>query len=307
MSTFRVLVTGGAGFVGSHLVNSLLKEGHRVVALDNLSTGAIENLPVRRKKGFLFIKGDIRDNNDVRKALNDVDVVFHMAAIIDVPLSVKKPLIVNDVNVSGTLKLLEACLKHDVRRFIYASSCAVYGAPQYLPIDENHPIIPQSPYGISKLTSEHFCRIFHEIHGLETISLRFFNIYGKRQVKGPYSGVITKFAERLKEKKSPVIFGDGEQTRDFLHVNDAVNACMLALRNKTYVGKIINIGSGKETTINELVSLLIELSAKTNIKPVYKPPRKGDILRSWANIEKAKKLLGYQPKVDLESGLIEFF
>lgn len=307
MGSLRTLVTGGAGFIGSHLVDRLMKEDCEVVVLDDFSAGKVEN--VQHHLGgqrFHLVKGDIRNLEDVRKAVRGVDVVFHLAAVVNVPLSIEDPLLVNDVNVRGTLNLLEASLKEDVQRFVYVSSCAVYGEAHYLPIKEEHPIRPLSPYGISKLTAEHYCRIFHKVHGLKTVCLRFFNVYGPRQSEGPYSGVITQFISRLRRGKPPTIYGDGKQTRDFLFVRDAVEANILVLESQHCVGETINIGTGKSTTINELAKVLMKMFGATTVKPEYAPSRVGDIRDSYADIGKAERILGYKPRFGLEEGIKRF-
>lgn len=304
MRSLRVLVTGGAGFIGSHLIDRLMKEDYKVVVLDNFSAGKIVNVQHHlRSQSFRLVKGDVRNSEDVRKAVRDVDVVFHLAAIVSVSLSIENPLLVNDVNVKGTLNLLEASLKEDIQRFIYVSTCAVYGEARYLPINEEHPIMPLSPYGISKFTAEHYCKIFHQIHGLKTACLRFFNVYGPRQSEGPYSGVITQFISKLRRGKPPIIYGDGEQTRDFVYIDDAVEASMLALECKRCFGEAINIGTGKPTTINELANVLTEFFGQARVKPVYTAPREGDIRNSCADIGKAEKMLGYKPKITMKEGI----
>ena len=300
----RVLVTGGAGFIGSHLVDGLMDEGFEVVVLDDFSTGRRENLSQHLgKANFCLVEGDVRDRADVRKALKGVDVVFHLAAIVSVDFSVKNPLLVNEVNVGGTLNVLRESLNVGVKRFVYASSCAVYGEPVHLPVDEKHPARPLSPYGVSKLAAEHYCRVFHVVYGLETVCLRFFNVYGSRQVIGPYSGVIMKFVDRLKRGEEPIIYGDGEQTRDFVFVGDVVDACMRAMCRKDCVGEVINVGSGVETSVNELADVLVELFGLYDVKPVYVEPKAGDVRRSCADLGKAEKLLGYKPKTSLREGL----
>jgi len=300
----RFLVTGGAGFIGSHLVDRLISKGFDVFVLDDFSSGSRKNLRSHiGKSNFRLIKGDIRNKTITRRALENVDAVFHLAAIVNVDFSVKNPLHVNEVNVKGTLNLLEGCLKSKVKQFICVSSCAVYGEPEYLPIDELHPTKPLSPYGVSKLAAEHYCQVFYKIHGLKTVILRYFNVYGPRQSKGPYSGVIVKFIEQLKQKKSPVIFGDGTQTRDFVYVDDVVDAALNILNCKKCAGDIINVGSGKETSIKELYNILLRMFGMRNVKPEYGSPRAGDIKRSYADLSKAEKLLGYKPKFSLEDGL----
>lgn len=304
MRGLRVLVTGGAGFIGSHLVDRLMNEGYEVVVLDNFSAGKIGNVQRHLGSGnFHLVRGDLRNLEDVRKAVGDVNVVFHLAAIVNVPLSIEDPLLVNDVNVRGTLNLLEASVKENVEDFIYISTCAVYGEACYLPINEEHPIMPLSPYAISKLAAEHYCKIFHQIHGLKTACLRFFNVYGPRQSEGPYSGVITQFISRLRQNKPPIIYGDGEQTRDFLYVKDAVEANMLVLSCKHCAGEVINIGTGKPTTINELAKVLMCMFGESSVKPEYVALRAGDIRNSYADIGKAEKMLGYKPKIAMEEGI----
>jgi len=298
----RVLVTGGAGFVGSHLVDSLVKYGFEVVVLDSFFSGKHENLGQVDERNFCLVEGDVRSKADLRKALKNVDFVFHLAAIVNVPLSIEKPLLVNEVNVNGTLNVLEESLRADVKRLVYASSCAVYGDPVRVPVDEEHPTRPLSPYGVSKLVAEHYCRVFYEVYGLETVCLRFFNIYGPRQSSGSYAGVISQFINSLRHGKPPIIFGNGKQTRDFVHVEDIVDACLLSLNSKGCVGESINIGSGVETSVNDLAEILIELF-DSDVKPKYAQPRAGDIKRSCASLNKAERLLGYQPKISLREGL----
>ena len=304
MHSLRTLVTGGAGFIGSHLVDRLMKEGYEVIVLDNFFAGKVENIQHHSdSRSFHLIKGDVRNLEDVKKAVRDVDVVFHLAAIVNVPLSIENPSLVNHVNIQGTVNLLEASLKENIQQFIYVSTCAVYGEARYLPINEEHPVMPLSPYGISKFTAEHYCKIFHKIHDLKTGCLRFFNVCGPRQSGGPYSGVITQFISRLRKGKPPIIYGDGEQTRDFICVRDVVEACMLALNSQNCVGEVINIGTGKPTTINELAKILIRMFGETDAKPEYAPVRAGDIRNSYADISKAEMALGYKPKVTLEEGI----
>jgi UDP-glucose 4-epimerase len=301
----RVLVTGGAGFIGSHLVDKLVDEGFNVIVLDNFSSGSRENLSLNfGKPNFYLVDGDVRKKADVKKALKDVDVVFHFAAVVNVDFSLKNPALVNEVNVHGTLNVLEESLKTSVKRFVYASSCAVYGEPIYLPINEEHPTRPISPYGVSKLAAEHYCRVYNEVYGLETVCLRFFNVYGSRQMGGPYGGVIMKFIDRLRRGESPIVYGNGRQTRDFVFVKDVVDTCISAMRCKNCVGEVINVGSGVETPIYRLAEVLIELFGVHNVKPFYSEARVGDINRSYADLKRARKLLHYRPKTSLHEGLI---
>ena len=300
----RVLITGGAGFIGSHLVDGLVSGGFDVVVLDDFSGGRRENLSVHfGKPNFWLVERDVRVKVDFEKALEGVDVVFHLAAIVSVDFSVKNPLLVNEVNVGGTLNVLRESLKAGVKRFVYASSCAVYGEPVDLPVSEEHPTKPMSPYGVTKLAAEHYCRVFYEVYGLETACLRFFNVYGSRRVVGPYSGVIMNFIDRLKRGEAPIIYGDGEQTRDFVFVGDVVDVCLRAMRFRNCVSEMINVGSGVETSIDKLANVLIELFGTCDVKPVHAKPRASDIRRSYADLSKTERLLGYRLKKSLMEGL----
>jgi UDP-glucose 4-epimerase len=300
----RVLVTGGAGFVGSHLVDRLLKEGLEVVVLDDLSGGKIENIKQHiGKESFRFVRGDIRNYHLVKELATNVDAVFHLAALISVPESIRNPDLTDDVNVDGTLSLLKAFEDSDVKRFVYASSCAVYGEADSLPVREDFPLKPISPYGVSKVAAENYVRVFHRICGLETVCLRFFNVYGPRQAYSDYSGVITQFLNRVSSNLHLVIFGDGEQTRDFVHVQDVVEANMLALRTEQIAGETFNIGTGTAVTINQLADMLLEVTSRTDLKVSHSRPKKGEIKHSVADISKAKIKLHYHPKVSLENGL----
>lgn len=300
----KVLVTGGAGFIGSHFVDKLVKLQCEVFVVDNLFTGKVENLQPYIADGKVkFFKGDIRDKKLVNELVRNVDVVVHLAAISSVPFSVANPVLTNEVNVDGTLNLLDACVKADVQRFVFTSSCAVYGEPRYLPVDEKHPVQPLSPYAASKVAAEVYCRVFKETYGLDTVVLRLFNVYGAGQSKEDvYSGVITKFADNLICGRPLVIYGDGNQTRDFVHVEDVVEVIWLTLENKEAVGETFNVGSGKPTSINELAKFLAEiLGGEAEI--VHEKPRVGDLRQSYADISKLEKVLGFKPKVDLKQGL----
>jgi UDP-glucose 4-epimerase len=238
----------------------------------------------------------------IRESLKYIDAVFHLAGIVSVPYSVENPKITNNVNVGGIRNLLEASASNGVGRFVNVSSCAVYGDPQYIPIDEDHPVNPMSPYAQSKLVAEKLCQEFLEKRGLKTVSLRLFNVYGPRQRANEYSGVIIRFISDIRKGKPPVIFGDGQQTRDFVHVSDVVQAFLLAANSNCSVGETFNIGSGKAVTIDRLSRLLL-IKLKADIEPVYKEPRAGDVKHSCAKIDKAHRMLGYEPKVSFEKGL----
>jgi nucleoside-diphosphate-sugar epimerase len=302
----KIVVTGGAGFIGSHLVDRLLNEGFPVTIIDNFDTGQLGN--ISSHKDLQIARGDIRDYALVRHTLKGADAVFHEAALASVFLSNQDPLIANEINVTGTLNLLKASSDLGVKRFIYASSAAIYGNARGMRKREEAAPDPTSPYGISKLAAEKYVRIFYELHGLETVSLRYFNVYGPRQrldKKWAYSNVISIFLDRLLRNMPLTIFGDGKQTRDFVYVKDVVEANILALRNKGAVGETFNIGTGKKATVNEVARLLKEITNKRGLQNVYTGLRVGDIKQSCADITKAEKILAYRPKFSLKQGLTE--
>jgi UDP-glucose 4-epimerase len=299
----KILVTGGAGFIGSHLVAKLAEQGNYVRVLDNLSTGKLSNIDALLKDGLVdFVKGDIRDVSTVKAAVSGVDVVFHLAAQISVPLSILNPKLNHEINVVGTSNLLNASKREGVGKFVFISSCAVYGEPVYLPIDETHPTNPISPYAESKLISEQECLRRSPEHEIETVVVRFFNVYGPKQGLNDYSGVIVKFIEKIKQKLPLTIFGDGQQTRDFVFVQDIADALLLASQNNDANGQIFNIGTGKATTIKSLAETLLQLS-DSKVKMQFVTERSGDIKHSYANISKANELLGYKPEFSLTEGL----
>ena len=304
MSYDKVLVTGGAGFIGSHTVDALLEEGSKVWVLDNLSTGTVRNL--RRWKNdpkFHLRKNSVTRYGVVDSLVGKVDAVVHLAAIVSPFLSVRKPERVNEVNVSGTLNILRAAVKRKIKRIVFASSSSVYGNQTALPISESNPLEPITPYGASKLSAEKYCGTFHQSYGLSTISVRYFNVYGERQSANPYSGVIAIFANRLSKGQRPTIYGDGEQTRDFIHVSDVVKANLQALETERGIGEAFNIGTGRATSIKQLSALLADLMGKPSILLVRSEERRGDIKHSYANIGKARNLLRFKPNVELKQGL----
>ncbi len=306
MEGSKALVTGGAGFIGSHIVGELLAQDCEVTVLDDLSSGRLENIrPYQDHQGFSFVEGSILDSSLAKDVLQDVDTVYHQAAIRSVPKSIEMPSTVNEVNVTGTLTLLNEALATGVNRFVYASSSSVYGETPTLPKREDLPAVPASPYGTSKLAAEHYCRVFNKVYGLETVSLRYFNVYGTRQPYGPYSGVIILFIGRALRGLPPVIFGDGDQTRDFTHVSDVVRANLLASRLEAPVGEVLNVGAGRETSIASLAKLVLELTGRSDLSPIYDSPRPGDIRHAVADISRARDLLGYEPTVSLRQGLTE--
>lgn len=298
-----VLVTGGAGFIGGHLVNRLMNDNVNVVVLDNLSNGSLKNVEAYIEDShFRFVNGDVCDFEHLKRAVADVECVVHLAALTSVPFSVKTPDLTHKVNAIGTLNLLKACLDSEVDRFVFASSCAVYGEPHYLPIDEKHTVSPVSPYAVSKLAAEHYCKVFHDSYGLKTVILRLFNAYGSGQGMNGEGGVVAKFMERIRCKLPLIIYGDGEQTRDFVHVEDVVDAVLLALKRDDAVDEVFNIGSGKHISVNHLARIILDLT-NADLDAIHEKPRLWDIRQSYANIKKAKESLGYNPRIMLQDGL----
>jgi UDP-glucose 4-epimerase len=299
------LVTGGAGFIGSHVVEALLWGGHRVRVLDNFSTGRRANLAEVLNQ-IELIEGDIRDLAAVREATRGVELIFHLAAMVSVPESMKDPLAAEAINARGTLNLLTAAQQQRVRRLILSSTCAVYGDPAALPVSESQPTCPKSPYGVAKLAAEGYCAVFNQTLGLETVVLRYFNVYGPRQdASSPYSGVISIFVERLLKGQTPTIYGSGEQTRDFVYVSDVVRANLQASQLAAAAGHTFNIGRGHPVSINQLLQELNRLLG-TNLNPVCAPLRSGDIQRSFADVSQAATILGWQAEVSLQKGLEQF-
>ena len=299
-----VLVTGGAGFIGSDLTGGLLNRGHRVRVLDNFSTGKRENLIFDRPSPDLEVmEGDIRELKACQSAMKNIEVVFHQAALPSVQQSIEDPLTTNSVNVEGTLNILQAAKEKGVRRFIYASSCAVYGDDPVLPKKEEMVPVPLSPYAVQKWIGEQYCRLFSQLYGLETISLRYFNIFGPRQNPDSiYSGVISRFIDALLKKSPPIIFGDGEQSRDFTYVEDVVQANLLAMAARRVQGDTVNIACGKRTSLNQLLEIL-EKILETELSPIHQEARIGDIRHSQADIQKGRELIQYVPQVQIEAGL----
>jgi nucleoside-diphosphate-sugar epimerase len=302
ISKFKVLVTGGAGFIGSHVVDRFVQEGCHVKILDNLSTGSLDNLSAHIGSSQVdLVEGDIRDRQTVMNCLEGVDVVVHLAALVSVPLSIQNPDSNFDINVQGTLNMLKLSAAARVKRFVFISSCAVCGDSKVLPVTEQTLPNPLSPYAESKLIGERLCLGFSQRQLFQSVVLRFFNVYGPRQRGSDYSGVITLFIQGCRQKKPLTIYGDGNQTRDFVYVTDVAEAVFAAAKSDLDCD-IINVGSGKPTSVNELAETVLKLmDEKVAINHVA--PRVGDIRDSYADISKAKKLLGYEPKVGLRDGL----
>ena len=301
--TGTVLVTGGAGFIGSHIASSLVSNGARVRVLDDLSTGHREN--IEEIGGDVdFIQGSVADDDLLAKVLDGVEVVFHEAAIPSVPRSVEAPRQTHVASVDGTFSLLLAARDKGVRRVVYAASSSAYGDQPTLPKSEQMAPDPLSPYAVAKLVGEYYCRAFTRVYGLETVSLRYFNVFGPRQDPGSqYSGVVSLFISCLLSGKQPVIYGDGEQSRDFTYIDNVVAANLSAATAKGAAGKVINVANGKRVTLNELLAELKELTGNQHVVAEYREPRVGDVKHSLADISRAQEFLGYETKVDLREGL----
>ncbi|WP_275883122.1 NAD-dependent epimerase/dehydratase family protein [Halorhabdus sp. BNX81] len=290
-----VVITGGAGFIGSHLADALV-ETNDVIVLDDLSTGARENVP----DGATFVKGDVRDPATVAEVTDGVDLIFHEAAVVSVEQSIDEPEFCHDVNFDGTLQILEAARREDAR-VVFASSAAIYGEPTSLPLTESEPVAPQSPYGIDKCSADQYLRTYHDLYGLETVALRYFNVYGPRQTASDYSGVISIFREQAQAGEPITVDGDGTQTRDFVHVADVVQANLRAATTE-HVGTAYNVGTGEETSIRTLAETTQRVT-DSDSPIVHRDPRPGDIAHSRADVTKARQRLGYEPSVSLEDGL----
>jgi len=296
------LVTGGAGFIGSHLVEALIERGERVRVLDNFSTGREENLTPLFDR-IEVIEGDLRDRETVRRAMQGVEVVYHQGALASVPRSVAQPLPTHEVCVNGTLNVLQAARESGVRRVVYAGSSSAYGANPTLPKRESDLILPMSPYAVAKLAGEHYCAAFTEVYGLETVRLRYFNVYGPRQrPDSAYAAVIPLFLNAMLQGRSPTLHGDGQQSRDFTFVGDVVEANLLAAKAPGVSGKVYNIACNRRTSLLDLIETMNHLLG-TTILPSYRDPRPGDVRHSQADITRAEQELGYRPETSIEEGL----
>ncbi len=307
----KYLVTGGAGFIGSNIVSELLSQDQQVVVLDNFATGKRENiLPLMKNKNLTMIEGDLRSFHIVRTAVKGVDYILHQGALPSVPRSINDPITSNDVNILGMLNILEAAKEFGVKRVVCASSSSIYGNSESLPKVESMPVNPLSPYALTKYAQERYCQIFSKIYGMETVALRYFNVFGPNQdPTSQYSAVIPKFIKLIMQDKEPVIYGDGSQSRDFTFVENNVWANIQACTAPKASGEVINIACGTRYTLIDLVDMINEILGK-NIEPKFAPDRAGDVKHSLAGIEKAKELLGYEVRVDFKEGLrrtIEFF
>jgi nucleoside-diphosphate-sugar epimerase len=295
------LVTGGAGFIGSHLAEELVRRGAKVRVVDSLITGRRSNLA--HLPGVEFVEGDLADSEVAVRAVAGVDYVLHQAAIPSVPRSVQDPITSNRANVTASLNVLVAARDAGVKRLVYAGSSSAYGNTPTLPKHEDMPANPLSPYALQKLVGEQYCQMFAQLYGFEALTVRYFNVFGPRQDPGsPYSGVISLFSTALLEGRQPIIYGDGEQTRDFTFVSNVVDGVLRACEAPGAAGEVINVATGRRVSLNELLRVMNRIVG-TNLQAVYKPARSGDVKDSQADISKAHAMLGYTPHIDLEEGL----
>jgi len=302
----RYVVTGGAGFIGSNTVDELVRRGESVVVLDDLSAGKEDNLAESRNK-ISFIKGSINDIEAIRRSMHEADYVIHLAARTSVPRSVKDPLETNRVNIDGTLNVLLAARDAKVKRVVLAASSSAYGETPTLPKVETMQPEPISPYGVSKYVGELYAQMFGRVYGLQNVSLRYFNVFGPRQdPSSPYSGVLSKFCTAFLEGTEPVVYGDGEQTRDFTYIDNVVQANLLACEAPAANGKVFNVGTGERISLNQVLELLRGISGN-KLEAKYDPPREGDIRDSQADIALARESLGYEPTVNFAEGLQRTF
>jgi nucleoside-diphosphate-sugar epimerase len=298
------LVTGGAGFIGSNIVKELILRKQNIRVLDNFSTGKRENLaPFYDYSGFEMIEGDLRSFHIVRDSIKGADFVLHQGALPSVPRSVKDPITTNEVNINGTLNVLEASREFNVKRVVFASSSSVYGDSVLLPKVENMPVAPLSPYALSKYAGERYCQIFYKLYGIETVALRYFNVFGPNQdPTSQYSAVIPKFIKQIREGRQPVIYGDGLQSRDFTYVSNNVEAILMACTQANIAGEVFNIASGMSYTLHDLVNHINQLLA-VKIGPIFENTRLGDVRHSLASINKAKEKLKFHVNIDFFQGL----
>jgi len=302
----KILITGAAGFLGSHLSEKYVNEGHIVYGIDNLLNGNLNNVrTLLHRKNFKFIHDDIRKKELYSKIPTDIDAVIHLAAQIHVDRSIVNPEETFDINVSGTMKVLEYARMNDINKILFASTSEVYGSAKYVPMNEDHPLAAQHPYGVSKIAADRLCYTYNETYDLGIDIIRCFNLFGPRQKDSGYGGVIAIFINRVLQNKPPIIYGDGSQTRDYMYVNDAVNAYDKVLHSKDNPGKYgINFGTGAEKSVNEIAELTIKYAgAENNLKAIHVDARPTEVQRLFADISKAKELLDFTPKIQFEQGI----
>ena len=305
MTSRKAIVTGGAGFIGSHIVDELLERKIETFVIDNLSTGSLENLKQHDGNKLLHvIIGDAKNIGKLMSGISDIDVIFHEAAIASITRSISEPMVVHDVNVNMSLEIMNFCVANKVRRLVFASSAAVYGIIKGKASEESV-CRPYSPYGATKLAVEDYLSAYYHTYGLETVALRYFNVFGPRQKLNDYSGVITIFINQLMNKQTPTIFGDGLQTRDFINVKDIVQANMLCMDSKNAAGEMFNVATGKPTSILELLLTIKSVTGTEKISHKFDPPRPGDVKFGLANAEKIMKAIGFAPKITVSGGLAD--
>ncbi|HVP26314.1 MAG TPA: GDP-mannose 4,6-dehydratase [Candidatus Bathyarchaeia archaeon] len=305
----KILITGGAGFIGSHLCERCISKGYTVFCLDNFLNGSLGNIrSLLNNKNFKLVNGDVRDANLLEKVISSgINTIIHLAAQIHVDRSIIEPKETYETNVLGTINLLELARRYDVEKFIYGSTSEVYGSAEYVPMDEKHPLNPMHPYGASKLAADRMCFSYIQTYGANITIVRLFNTFGPRQKDTGYGGAISIFVKRILNDRPPIIYGDGKQSRDYLYIEDAVNAYDLLLESKKFIREPVNFGTGKDVTILFVASKIIELFGKKGkIKPVHVAPRPGEVRRLIADNRKAKELLGWAPKYRFDEGLKKF-
>lgn len=304
----KILITGGAGFIGSHLCEKYVSEGQTVFCLDNFENGDLRNIfGLITDKNFRLIQGDIRDSNVLEKIMPHIDAIIHLAAQIHVERSIIEPKLTYDVNVLGTLNLLEVARRYDVEKLIHTSSSEVYGSARSLPMNEDHTLCAPHPYGASKIAADRLCYAYIQTYGMNICIARPFNTFGPKQKDHGYGGAISIFTKRVLSGQPPIVYGDGNQTRDYMYIDDLVRAYDLILKDNRSLGEVINFGTGKDIKITDLAIKIIELcDRKGKIGPVHVAPRPGEIKKMMADYSKAKKLLGWKPRYTLEQGLKEF-
>lgn len=308
----RILVTGGAGFIGSHLCEQLIKDGHTIICLDNFLNGNLTNIRhLLNYKTFKLLSGDIRDFATLEKIMPGVDAIYHLAAQIHVDRSIIEPKLTYDVNVVGTQNILEAARTYDVQKIVYVSTSEVYGSAQFVPMDESHPLSAPHPYGASKIAADRMCHAYNQTYQMNIAIVRPFNAFGPRQKDSGYGGVISIFVKRVMSGMPPIVYGDGSQTRDYTYVGDLVEALGLILEHPEPITVPVNLGSGREIRIIDLANMIIELSGKRgHIKPVFVEPRPGEVQRLLADNSRAKEILGWAPRHSFEealTGLIDWY
>lgn len=304
----KILITGGAGFIGSHLCEKYTLEGHSIICLDNFSSGNLTNIRhLLTCKNFKLVNGDIRDFDLLEKIMSGVDIIFHLAAQIHVDRSIVEPKLTYEVNALGTHNILEAARIYDIKRVIYASTSEVYGSAQYVPMDEAHPLDAPHPYGASKIAADRMCYAFIHTYNMDISIIRMFNAFGPKQKDSGYGGVISLFVKRVLGGVPPIIYGNGQQTRDYNYIKDVVNAYDIVMNHNKPIREPVNFGSGHEVKIIDLANQIIKLCGKERqIQPVHVEPRPGEVQRLLANYSKAETILGWRPKYSLEGGLMEF-